>query len=121
MSTNLRYPVEGERAVQLIAGSFRVSAGAIVDVLGEGFTVSYDAVGKYTVTFDKGFPEALSAQATLETALTAGIDQMVQVYSRVTGSCKLRLWDISAVALADPGSAADDRIHFLVVTKSSGL
>jgi len=121
MSTNLRYGVYSERAVQLIAGSFGVAAGAIKDVRGQGFTVAYEGVGKYLVTFDKTFPEALSVQVSLMTSLTAGIDQFCQVYSKVGGSLHIRLWDVSALALADPGTGSDDRIHFLVVTKSSSV
>ncbi len=119
MSTSNTYPVRGERAAHIIAGAFGYSGTAIQSIVGDGFVVVRDAVGKYTVTFDKSFPDAISAVAGYQTATTAGKNYHVEVYSKVTGSIQLRLEVASTGALVDPETGVDAKINFVVVTRDS--
>lgn len=120
MSTSNTYPVRGQRAAHVIAGSFGYDGTNIVNPLGEGASVTREGVGKFTVTFDKTFPEALSAVVTYGTETTAGSSLVAQVYSKVHGSLQIRLFDMgAALALSDPQTGDDCRISFMVYTRDS--
>jgi len=119
MSTRSTYAVRGERATYLLSGSFGVNGGAIVDVQGKGFTVSYVAAGKYKVTLDKSFPFLLSAVAGRQAQNPT--DQIPGTYAHTSNSFNIYLWDVSAVAVADPGTNVDDRINFTATLKDSAV
>ena len=109
--------MRGERAAMVIAGSFRVVGGAILDIEGEGFTVTYIAVGRYGVRFDKTFPKTMAAQATLQAQ--APIDQFCGVSGKTASGFDIFLWSVIAAAVIDPGVNTDDRINFTAVVKDS--
>jgi len=120
MSTRSTYAMRGERAAMIVAGSFGVDAGnSIVNIEGEGFTVTRVSAGRYAVRFDKTFPKTLSATATRQS--TAVVAQFCSIVGKTATGFDVYLWDVAAAAVVDPGTNTDDRINFVAVMKDSSV
>lgn len=90
-------------------GSSAVSAS---NNLGMGWTVAYTSTGLFTITFDEGYQDLISATVTLQ--LASGDDKFVQLgtWTKSARTLTVRVWDVSGAAVADVAANANNRIHF---------
>lgn len=105
-------------------GSFAPNgSSAIVDTSNVGdvdWSVAFTSTGLFTVTLVDSFLYLVEGRCALQ--LAAGDDKIVQfgAIDVVTAkTVELRVWDISAAAVANIAAAAGNRIHFGLVLKNS--
>ena len=107
----------------VIEGHFSVSGGAITanSRFGNGWTVAYTNVGRYTVTTDETFRHVVAADC--QFVATAPTDRFLAPAVPGGGAgaqvtWEIDLWDVSAPGLTDP-AAATDEIHFRMLMSTS--
>jgi len=112
-----------QREGELICGSFRVFGGAIVanSRTGNGWTVAYTGVGRYTVTTDETFRHVVACDA--QFCATTVTDRWMAPAVPGGGAgaqvtWELDLWDFSATAVQDP-AATTDEIRFWMILSTS--
>jgi hypothetical protein len=110
-----------DNGVVHIQGSFApAGTGAPTAQLGKGFSVARTSAGLFTITLQDKYVSLLSGQAHLQ--LATGADQFVQLGTIDVASAKtvqIRVWDISAAAVADISADANNRVHFHLILKNS--
>ena len=107
----------------LVCGHFSVGGAAIVanSRFGNGWTVAYTALGRYTVTTDETFHHVVAFGT--QFCATAITDRFTTTDTPTGGAgaqvgLEINLWDVSAAALTDP-AAATDEIHFWMILSTS--
>lgn len=107
----------------LIGGRFQPNGSSAVDMTTAegttGWTVAWTSTGLFTVTLDDVWQYAFNKQLTLE--LTAGDDKMPQwgVIALASKTLQIRIWDISAAAVADIANDAGNWIDWGMTLKRS--
>lgn len=103
----------------VVAGSFETDgAAAPVNVKGKGFTVAYNTVGVYDITFTNAYPGLVSCVASVQADTADTLDALaaqVGTYVPSTGVLQvLTYWgtDLAAPALADGNGP---RVNFIAV------
>lgn len=87
-----------------------------------GWTVSRVSTGLFRVTFEDQFPTAVYVSAHLQ--LASGDDKIAQcaaITLSTTKTLDIRVWDISAAAVADVAADANNSINFQVVFKNTAI
>ena len=108
----------------IIAGSFAPngsSALAATSTFGRGFTVARTSAGLFTITLGDKYAKMVGATYALQ--LATGDDKFVQfgTYVAASKTLELRVWDVSAAAVADIAANANNRIHFALHMSNSGV
>lgn len=110
-----------DNGVVFLQGSFApAGAGAPTAQLGKGFSVARTSTGLFTVTLQDAYVSMLSCKATLQ--LAVGDDKFAQigVVDVVTAkTLQIRIWDISAAAVADVAADTNNRVNFSMLLKNS--
>jgi hypothetical protein len=110
-----------DKGVVHVQGSFApAGTGAPTDVKGKGFSVARTSAGLFTITLQDAYQHLIAGTAQLQ--LATGADQFVQLGSVDVASAKtvqIRVWDISAAAVADVSADANNRVNFLLILKNS--
>ncbi len=100
-----------------IVGSFApnsTSAVAGSSRKGLGWSVARTSAGLFTITFADTQADLVAFEASLQ--LATGDDKFLQMGTLVnttTPVVQIRVWDISAAAVADVTADANNRIHFV--------
>ncbi len=109
----------------MIAGSFSVGGGAIVagSIHGDGFTVAYTALGRYTVTLRDRFRHYLTHGACLGLT-TPLVDNVVRTRVPVGGAAAANTIEVDISTTLGAGAAADpanvlDRVSFWCLMSNS--
>jgi hypothetical protein len=111
------------RGEVILCGSFAPNGASPVDsasVQGIGFSVARTSAGLFTITLQDSYVSLLSAQVSLQ--LATGDDKVLQLGAIDVVSAKtveVRVWDISAAAVADIAADANNRIHITLRLKNS--
>jgi hypothetical protein len=109
----------------LIAGHFSVAAAAITagTRFGNGYTVAYTALGRYTITTDDPYRHVVACGAQFSAATPTDRFMAPDLPAGGAGAAvtwELDLWDVSVPGLQDP-AAATDEIHFWMILSNSQL
>lgn len=112
-----------DRGVKVIAGSFAPNNTSAVDATsnkGIGWSVARTSAGLFTITLEDSYVSLLSGSCTLQ--LASADDKYCQFGSIDVVTAKtvqIRVWDISAAAVADVAANANNRINFCLILKNS--
>lgn len=108
------------REVKIMAGSFApAGSGVPTDVKGRGFTVVRTSTGLFTVTLSNTFIQLLDGQVSLQ--LASADDKFAQLgaVDLAAKTVQIRIWDISAAAVADVAANANNRVNFALALRNS--
>lgn len=105
----------------LIVGAFRPNADSGIvagSQKGHGWSVARADVGLYTITFNQTLKRLIPLSVTVREAAGAGTVVQFGDYSATAGTLQIRVFQISAGALAatDLAADADNEIGFLVMS-----
>lgn len=122
MKRNTTVPRTLVREEVHFSGSFAPNGSSAVSNAsnkGLGWTVARTSTGLFTITFSDQFAALQSAICGLQ--LTTGDDQKAEigVVSLANRTVQIRVWDISAAAVADIAADAGNRINFHIVFRNS--
>ncbi len=122
MTVHMLTPLKGtiDQSVVPIQGSFAPdTASPVTSVLGRGFSVAHTSTGLFTITLDQVYQALLAANCSIQ--LATGDDKMVQfgAIDMAARTIQIRVWDISAAAVADVAANANNRIHFQLMVRDS--
>jgi hypothetical protein len=126
MANRMWQPHQGSLDVGVVAvqGSFAPNGGSAVSAAsnkGKGWSVAHTSTGLFTITLEDVYPAMLSATATLQLATAA--DQFVQIgaIDLSAKTVQIRVWDVSAAAVADVAADANNRINFRLIFRNSSV
>lgn len=114
-----------DKELVILAGSFAPNGSSAVSAAsnkGTGWSVAWTSTGLFTITLQDSYPSLISATASLQ--LATGDDKFLQWGTIDVVSAKtlqLRVWDVSATAVADVTADANNRINFCLVLKNSSV
>jgi hypothetical protein len=109
----------------VINGSFAPNGSSAVSSAsnsGNGWSVARTSTGLFTITLQDAYVAMLDAQLTLQ--LAAGDDKVLQLGAVDVVNAQtiqVRVWDISAAAVADIAANASNRIHFCLMLRNSSV
>lgn len=120
------FPIIGSKHQEtvVIGGTF-FPAGTGAPTYGttgkRGWTVARTSTGLFTITLDDVFPGLVTADATLR--LATGDDKFAQLgtISLSSRTIQVRVWDISAAAVADVTADANNAIHWWALVTQSAV
>jgi len=120
MSSRITFPIGvATPGTVSVEGSWQCNAaGALSNVMGNGFTVARTGVGEHTVTFDKAYLGYIRFGAHL--ALNAVDNHKAQVgaYDPVARTLIINTVDMAAGVVADEASHANNRVNLECVFKN---
>jgi|SRR6185369_5574209 len=112
-----------DKGIKVIAGSFAPNNTGAVSAAsnkGIGYSVVRTSAGLFTITLEDSYVSLLSGTCSLQ--LASADDKYCQFGSIDVVTAKtvqIRVWDISAAAVADVAADANNRINFCLVLKNS--
>jgi hypothetical protein len=106
----------------VVSGSFAPNGSstlAATSVNGAGFSVARTSTGLFTITLNDSYPALIGAALGLQ--LASGDDKFLQFGSIDVNAktVQIRVWDVSAAAVADIAANANNRINFVLVFKNT--
>ena len=118
-----REPESKNIGVVNVEGSFAPNGSSAIDSAsnsGSGWSVVRTSTGLFTITLEDSYVGVYAASAHLQ--LAAGDDKIAQLGAIDVTSAKtvqIRIWDVSAAAVADLADNANNRIHFSLQLKNT--
>jgi hypothetical protein len=112
-----------DKGIVHVQGSFApAGTGAPTAVRGAGFSVARTSAGLFTITLQDKYVSLISGQVSVQ--LATGDDKVVQLGTAdvVTNkTVQIRVWDISAAAVADISADTNNRVNFVLILKNSSV
>ncbi len=106
-----------------VEGSFAPNGASAVDSasnMGSGWSVVRTSTGLFTITLADSYVGCYAANCSLQ--LATGDDKFAQLGSIDVTTAKtiqIRIWDVSAAAVADVAANANNRINFSLQLKNT--
>lgn len=108
------------REIKIVTGSFAPqNTGVPATLLGIGWTVARTGTGTYTITLNDVYASLIAGVATFQAA--TAFDRFCQLgtVDLAAKTIVVRVWDVSATAVADTTIANDGRVNFTLFLKNS--